>query len=283
MTSPHLSWDGPLAARRVFQDVGPWTWYLPEAWQQAAAPELSHHQHRRPLPEPESPSELLAAHGPWIAYWAPLLHLTTFGLGWTTPDIGLWKWGELGRPTEDSVLATIAQRYGNDVELMTAWLCEVGPHLRHSAFEDQTWRSVKIPAKLASRNLEVKRLPFYQAVFTGGGDPQHLVAHIREYEAGHEKPTALPVSISLGGEAVDYLLIGEEYRTLLSALHSGIVPAATHGRSARVALMCPSVGWLGTYRKSRTTGLWFRGRHRWHLLGNAPLGATVRATQGDRD
>ena len=29
------------------------------------------------------------------------------------------------------------------------------------------------------------------------------------------------------------------------------------------------LGWLGTYRKSRVTGLWFRGWHRWHMLGNS--------------
>ena len=29
------------------------------------------------------------------------------------------------------------------------------------------------------------------------------------------------------------------------------------------------LGWLGTFRKSRVTTLWFRGRHQWHMLGNS--------------
>lgn len=29
------------------------------------------------------------------------------------------------------------------------------------------------------------------------------------------------------------------------------------------------VGWLGTYRRSSVTGLWYRGSHEVHLLGNA--------------
>jgi hypothetical protein len=35
-----------------------------------------------------------------------------------------------------------------------------------------------------------------------------------------------------------------------------------------VDVICPPVGWLGTYRRSRRTGLWFAGKHSVHELGN---------------
>lgn len=40
------------------------------------------------------------------------------------------------------------------------------------------------------------------------------------------------------------------------------------GRSWHVEVVWRPVGWLGTYRRSRTTGLWFSGGHRYHVQGN---------------
>jgi hypothetical protein len=37
--------------------------------------------------------------------------------------------------------------------------------------------------------------------------------------------------------------------------------------SWRVDVVCQPLGWLGTFRRSRRSGLWFTGRHRWHELG----------------
>lgn len=46
-------------------------------------------------------------------------------------------------------------------------------------------------------------------------------------------------------------------------------PRAWKGsHDVRMDVIVRPLGWLGTYRKSRVTGLWFRGRHRWHMLGN---------------
>ena len=38
-------------------------------------------------------------------------------------------------------------------------------------------------------------------------------------------------------------------------------------RSWRVNVVVQPLGWLGEYRRSRVTGMWFTGKHRWHLLG----------------
>jgi len=55
------------------------------------------------------------------------------------------------------------------------------------------------------------------------------------------------------------------YRHLLD---SG--PGNPAGRSRRIDVIVRPLGWLGTYRCSRTTELWFRCRHHLHLLGNEP-------------
>lgn len=45
-------------------------------------------------------------------------------------------------------------------------------------------------------------------------------------------------------------------------------PGRVDDRSVRVDVVCRTVGWLGEYRRSTETGIWFRGQHRWHMLGN---------------
>ena len=37
--------------------------------------------------------------------------------------------------------------------------------------------------------------------------------------------------------------------------------------SWRIDVVVKSVGWLGTYRKSAESGLWFTGRHSAHIRG----------------
>lgn len=268
MTDDDMAWDGAPGAPQLLEDAGPWTWYLSETWQHAAAPELFAGPSRRPGDGFSSAEQVSQAHGPWIAYLAPLLHLTTFGLGWRIPELGLWRWLQMGMPTEDPVLSTIAARYRPaDLELVTTWLSRSGGDLlRYAAFrEDSSERQG--PAELVRLAERTRTRPEYRALFEGGGDPLHLSMHL-EWSAQGEKPRPLRARTVLRGEPVDYLLVGEQYRTLMAALHTGAAPPVTDGRSTRVGVICPPIGWLGNYRRSRATGRWFRGRHRWHELGS---------------
>lgn len=66
---------------------------------------------------------------------------------------------------------------------------------------------------------------------------------------------------------VTQVLMLEEYAGWYSALlHSG--PGQALGHDRRVDVVVAPLGWLGTYRRSSLTGLWFRGRHETHELGN---------------
>ena len=71
------------------------------------------------------------------------------------------------------------------------------------------------------------------------------------------------------GNRVQALILGHYcgwYRQLMGTGESTI-----GGRSRRVDVVVRPLGWVGTYRKSRTTELWFRGKHSVHLLGNEPI------------
>ena len=54
------------------------------------------------------------------------------------------------------------------------------------------------------------------------------------------------------------------YRAL--AVHGATLPKLEH-RSWHVDVVVRPVGHLGTYRRSRVTGLWFSGQHRHHIHG----------------
>jgi hypothetical protein len=180
---------------------------------------------------------------------------------------------------EHAVLAAIKDRYGPHVDLMATWLARLGgPSLRAKVFGDP-YQRVPLPVKLQRAIDSVESRETYARMFGGGGDSLHLIPHLEHFNAPLSR-TGVPVSgssvvrrkvtVPLGGEKVDYVLVSDQYRSLFHALHNYAVPPETAGRSTRVGLICAPIGWLGNYRRSHETGLWFRGKHRWHSWGNAP-------------
>jgi hypothetical protein len=62
-------------------------------------------------------------------------------------------------------------------------------------------------------------------------------------------------------------LVCEAYEGWYHALRTCGLTQTRHGSSWRVDVFVKPLGWLGTYRLSRQTGVWFSGQHRWHELG----------------
>ena len=58
------------------------------------------------------------------AYWAPLLHLLLYRLGWSRPDLGVRQWFDDGKPTDDETLALLSARWDADGQLdsFAQWL-----------------------------------------------------------------------------------------------------------------------------------------------------------------
>ncbi|RKT79414.1 hypothetical protein DFJ68_2884 [Terracoccus luteus] len=248
--------DDNSAQKRVFGgDSGPWCWLLPEAWQHAASPELARQVDRRTA---ALDGDLEDA----VAYWNPLLHLTIGGLGWTNVPLGLWRWMEMGRPLDDPLLRTIEDLWGQDLGIFLAWASETD------------LAKAGLPPELKRACDEWRRDPRYTKWFSGGSDPLHLRGHApwlplfpsRDGEAWRRVVRLIPKG-SRGAHAVTTLTT-DGYVDLFDALANDLVEPQIDGGSRKVALWCPPIGWLGTYRKSRETGLWFRGRHRWHVLGH---------------
>lgn len=263
----------------AFGDSGPWVRHLPLAWWLTATPAGS----GSPPPDPtdtylqgtvsgRDPNS--KAHAALIAYWAPLLQLCHFGLGWTRPDLGLSRWLEMGSPTEDPVLKVIATWWSPErLTDVLAWAAATG-HFHHAAAqiaEIADLRNVDL-TPLPDR-YEHQRTASWSAVWAGGSDPLHLGPHALVAVQSSDEPdtesgvrrtdSRNPMGSGAALRALIFPTYAGWYRTLLTQR-----PTAIAGRSVRTDVVCPPVGWLGQYRESRETGLQFRGQHRWHELGN---------------
>jgi hypothetical protein len=100
---------------------------------------------------------------------------------------------------------------------------------------------------------------------TGGSDPLHLSAHV----GGPVEPwTYQPMLLRSRRQERRAVLVIDGmlgwYRALATL---GATLPDIGQRSWRVDVVVRPVGWLGTYRRSRVTGLWFAGRHRFHHRG----------------
>lgn len=248
--------------RDAFGDSGPWTWLLAEAWQQAALPETF----AGPLRRPAVPYQDADGHLDIVAYWAPLMSLMHHGLGWRRPDLGLWRWRHEGQSFDDPVLRTLDQRYGTDLDLMLAWLTSGGSHLSqiHGSGE---LPPLEIPLEMKRHCDMVRSSEAYAGSFGPDSDGHHLGYHVQPMEVAEQVSVVPAAGAMIAGSSIDVIVTADRFHDAFFTLRDGAIAAQTSGRSTRVALFWPSGGWLGNYRCSRMTGLWFRGRHAVHALG----------------
>lgn len=103
-----------------------------------------------------------------------------------------------------------------------------------------------------------------------GTDSLHLQLHVpivglpgHDYHAGESEQMETQVG---DGRAV---VVFDEYaRWYVKLTKFGrSLPPRVDGRSWRVDVVVKPVGWLGTYRLSRSTGRWFSGPHSIHEWG----------------
>ncbi|MEU4692282.1 hypothetical protein [Actinoplanes sp. NPDC023714] len=200
-----------------------------------------------------------------IAFWAPMLHLLVFGLGWRRPDLGLERWYETGEPPIHPALSVFSRWWGPHIEDVLAWaaastkMAAAGESL---LTEWQPSDDRRVQANwLASRRDDRNWL----RVWGGDGDALHLSDHAKSPRWDSPEPT---YELVTGPNATARAtLLCDTYQGWYHALsHCGLAQTRYH-RSWQVDVIVKPLGWLGTYRLSRDTGAWFSGRHKFHLWG----------------
>lgn len=253
--------------RCIFGDSDPWVRHLPLLWQGLAGD-----PHFVPPPDPVRGETLDAA-----AYWAPLLHMCWGRFGWEDPAAGIANWVALGCPTSEPDADFLLNWWGRSTEVMVLWA-------QRSQILHQTSQHIAAQLGLGIRDSHddfvLQHSPsgdsvsVYQEFFTGGYDSLHLTMHV---------PGSLMMSSAKGARRIfrdpnhgsrDVALVLPVYAGWyreLAQLGADLGERAD-GRSWRVSVFVEPVGFLGTYRRSRVTGRWFAGRHRWHQVGRVSAG-----------
>lgn len=247
-----------------------WAAVVPHAYRLLAAPRAG-----LPYPKPPwSPEVRNRADlpGPATVYWTTLLHVLMYSFGWSRPDLGLKWWADAGRPVDDHRLRLIAVLWGADGHLdqFLAWLwTSANVPVLHEIHEltghhpdgrpvqvDEAWlRSVTATAEAQST----------PGPLVGGTDPLHLDLHADGPVYGDPGDTALLYSSTGDRRAVFLVDRMTGWYRALTEQGANLPDIGDH--SWYVDVVVKPVGHLGTYRRSRETGLWFSGPHSLHVRG----------------
>lgn len=205
-----------------------------------------------------------------LAYWTSLIALLRWSLGWARMDRGLRWWYDAGKPTSDPRLALVSQVWAADGQLdwLAAWLWS------DASIDNQWLESVtgyvddRIPIGCDRSWLENQarfaRASGLATPIGGGYDPLHLSVHC---DTPLEQP-AVPVLLHASRSERRAVLVAES----MSGWYRGLAELAVDlpdigDRSWKIDVFVKPVGFLGTYRRSRQTQLWFAGPHSVHVRG----------------
>lgn len=277
------------SARRIYQRVevpdgisNPWEWALAMPYRCIADP-------RDGLVMPASPESLADGADTWdrrhrlqLAYYTTLQSFLTYSFGWTRHDKGLFWWYSSGCPTEDRRLALLKDIWLRDDTLIgyLAWVIarmESQPDDAMIALRpwtrDSDLRPIRVPDEWAVRF----RAALSRGVWTGGYDPMHLWGGLhagtpsgRSYFGESSLPPthARIVDVDAGNRRATFIADHVDgWYAQLTAMGSTL-PQLPHDASWRIDVFVKPIGFVGMYRRSRTTGLWFSGRHHHHAVGN---------------
>jgi len=238
-----------------------WLWGMPGVYQALAAPRSYCAVPAKP--RHESPHEAS------LGYWAPLHHLLIYRLGWSRPDRGLRWWYDNGKPTKDPTLAFLAEVWDRDQTLdrYLAWslTANVEFHAESSPIQLnrpdalsrdwELWLAQNGQAHDSSTNIVH---PFYTQ-----GDTFHLNGHLQSNLPSSEAT----ITVTQDRRAVLITAEAHNWYATLGALGETLKPL--HQQSWYVDVFVRPIGFMGTFRQSRSSGNWFSGQHRIHSPGNA--------------
>lgn len=209
-------------------------------------------------------------------YWSCLLHMLMYSLGWARPDLGLWWWYQNDKPSNDPRLQLLSEIFDRDGQLdwFAAWLWTVGfnERVHLPLYEFSGWRDLEPDRTAAIDRVWValqergSAASDIRSPLGGGSDGLHLTMHCTgPLESGWAEPQMLYSQSRSGPFAAVVLesMVGW-YRHLCIA---GENLCSSFDQSCWVDVFVRPTGWLGTFRRSEETGLWFSGSHRFHRPG----------------
>lgn len=202
------------------------------------------------------------------AWWETLRYLLRRLVGWQCIPAGLAWWYEAGKPHFDDVrLRLILDRWDTRQEL---------DFFAAREWESRGWTgSGEIETKWSVKDYEPcpgwlqalsRREPFPDhGPYGGGSNPLHL-SH------SDEVGLSSPIGSSSGHHDTktrQAVLIVSDFSSWVTELTAfGASLPSLGDRSWNVEVFDRRIGFLGLFRQSRVTSLWFQGKHSIHIRGN---------------
>lgn len=254
----------PVNHAQVDPQVGgqwEWCWAVPLPYRALSTPSVG-----APMPaKPRSGVDFMQ----YLGYWTALQSFLTYSFGWTRHDRGLRWWYDAGNPTEDPRFALIEAVWERDGSLLayTEWCHSRLGMFGHQALTEWTeydGRSDVLSSEWQRRLRSVSEQQDFDGTSPHGKHLEGGDHSAGPAVRGHDSALTITDRTSRRAVYTSRSALGW-YRGLVELGES--LPVLRNA-SWRVDVYVQSIGFVGTYRRSRQTGLWFAGQHRFHLVGN---------------
>lgn len=215
-----------------------------------------------------------------LAYYTCLQSFLTYSFGWTRHDKGLFWWRAQGFEPLDDRTALIRSVWHEDGTLSGyfAWTTTLDPQLAVQPLARWARKLDLQPLALdADTALEVKRA-LQSPPWTGGSDPMHLgggyhggaPSGFDTYDGFLKTEPTRARLLGANAESRHAVFVADKIEGWYAALcgEGAALPELPQSRNWRVDVYVREIGFVGTYRRSRVTGLWFAGRHELHMAGH---------------
>lgn len=214
-------------------------------------------------------------HSDSISYWTPLPLLAIGPLGWSDPAVGVARWILMGMPDDTPELSLLFRVWGADALM----------YFSHPQMDwiPQSYEYLGFELRTSGRRIsEIYESRESTEAFSGCGG-LHMQVHLQwQLRAGfNEIVGEAHVYGREAGRKPKFVLELEKMAGWHAQLYSAgdKLSAELSNPDIELIVVAPPVGTLGTFRRSRATGLWHSGSHEAHLLGHSDLNGPVRRVQ----
>jgi hypothetical protein len=178
-------------------------------------------------------------------------------------------WYDNAKPTEDPTLALIAEIWDRDRTLdnYLAWSLTNRPEIHAANLPSYPSRISPLPPHWAQWMIDHARiqagrtqLPYH---FGPTGDTFHLDAHLQSTQP------SVDATIGVMGHKRAVMTTSDATNWYVTLVELGRTLEPLHKQSWHVDVYVRPIGFMGTFRQSRSSGRWFSGRHQFHSPGTA--------------
>jgi hypothetical protein len=219
------------------------------------------------------------------AYWETAVYLLHYLIGWSDPGAGLQWWYASGQEDYGDPRLQLLKKVWNShdqLDYLAMWfwkrgygvdplldeMCILSPTTytkrpEEDFLESEWWQELE---------RRITNTPCSNHPMTGcGGNELHLghsSIHSSMMGGVHEASLNGTFSYTSEKQRTASLILDRAENWYASLAAWGKTLPDIGNRSWKVDVVVKPIGWLGTFRRSRQTGLWFQGRHLIHQEGN---------------